>query len=267
MKANSTLNRTTKPDPLAAALALPLQGRGTRDGEPTANRLLGALDEPTYQRWLPQLEAVDMPLGMVLWESGQSLQHAYFPTTSIVALMYGLEDGHTSAVALVGNDGMVGISMFMGGGSSWGQKVVISAGRGFRLRAATLKSDFDLGGAAARLLLRYVQATMTQLAQVVVCNRPHCLDHRLCRLLLSTLDRLNGDREFRMTQELMASALGVRREGVTEAALNLQRAGLIHYERGRMRVLDRAGLECRTGECYAVVRREYERLLPCSSVR
>ena len=140
------------------------------------------------------------------------------------------------AVALVGIDSIVGISMLV-------------------------------GGAAARLLLRYVQATMTQLAQVVVCNRHHCLDHRLCRLLLSTLDRLNGDREFRMTQELMASALGVRREGVTEAALNLQRAGLIHYERGRMRVLDRVGLECRTGECYAVVRREYERLLPCSSVQ
>jgi len=268
MTATFTLNRTVPSGHLAARPQQTLHRCATHNihhssiSDPRANRLLGALAEPSYQRWLPHLEAVDMPLGMVLWESGRPLTHAYFPTTSIVALMYGLEDGHTSAVSMVGNEGMVGIALFMGGGSSLGQTVVISAGQGFRLRAAPLVMDFELGGPVARLLLRYTQAAMTQLAQVVVCNRRHSLEHRLCRFLLSTLDRLDGGREFMMTQELMASALGVRREGVTEAALHLQRAGLIHYERGHVFVHDRAGLEHRACECYAVVQKEYERLLP-----
>lgn len=234
---------------------------------PRDNRLLGALSEPTYQRWLPQLEAVDMPLGMVLWQSGQPLKHAYFPTTSIVALMYGLDTGHTSAVSMVGNEGVVGVSMFMGGGSSLGQTVVISAGRGFRMRAAPLMIDFEMGGPVARLFLRYTQAAITQLGQAVACNRHHCVEQRLARFMLSMLDRLGNASEFVMTQELMAGALGVRREGVTEAALHLQRAGLIHYERGHIAVSDRAGLERRACECYAVVKKEYERLLPARSVQ
>lgn len=266
MTANLTCHRTATPNARPAPASQQPREEVTGHGDPKANRLLGALAEPNYQRWLPHLEAVDMPLGMVLWDCGQPLKHAYFPTTSIVALMYGLEDGHTGAVSVVGNEGIVGVSMFMGGGSSLGQTVVICAGKGYRLRAAPLMVDFELGGPVARLLLRYTQAAMTQLAQFVVCNRHHCLDHRLCRFLLSTLDRLDGGSEFMMTQELMASALGVRREGVTEAALNLQRAGLIHYERGHILVRDRAGLEHRACECYGVVKREYERLLPALSV-
>lgn len=260
-------NYKVTPSHLVAPSSQRLPQRDTRGSDPRANRLLGALAESGIQRWLPHLEAVDMPLGMVLRESGRPLKYAYFPTTSIAAMMYGLEDGHTGAVSLVGNEGMAGISMFMGGGSMLGQTVVISAGRGFRMLASPLTIDFERGGPVASLMLRYAQAAMTQLAQVVVCNRHHCLDQRLCRFLLSALDRLEAGSEFMMTQELISSVLGVRREGVTEAALSLQRAGLIHYERGHMRVLDRAGLQARTCECYDVVMREYERLLPRRSVQ
>jgi CRP-like cAMP-binding protein len=229
---------------------VPLNPTVAGAGNPRANRLLATLAEPSYQRWLPHFEAVDLPLGAVLWESGRPLTHAYFPTAGMVALMYGLEDGRTSAVSVVGNEGLVGVAMFMGGRSSLGRTVVICSGRGFRLRAAPLMLDFEQGGPVARLLLRYTQALMTQLAQVVVCNRHHALGQRLCHFLLAT----------------MASALGVRREGVTEAALSLQRAGIVRYRRGHISVHDRAGLEDRTCECYAVVRQEYERLLPAVSV-
>ncbi len=203
-----------------------------------------------------------MPLGMVLGESGHPQKHVYFPTTSIVALMYDLEDGRSSAVSVVGNEGLVGVATCMGGGGAPGRWIVLSAGRGFRLRATDLKIDFELGGPVTQLLLRYAQALMTQVAQTVVCNRRHTIENRLCRLLLSTMDRLDGSAEFVMTHELISGVLGVRREGITETALILQRAGLLCYQRGRITVLDRAGLVHRSCECYAVVKTEHDRLLP-----
>ena len=225
------------------------------------NHLLAAL--PTYiqQSWLPQLEPVQMPLGEVLYESGVTLGHVYFPTTAIVSLLYVMEDGASAEIAVVGNEGIVGISLFMGGESTPSRAVVQSAGQGFRLKAQVLKEEFNRAGPVLHLLLRYTQALITQMAQTAVCNRHHSLDQQLCRWLLLSLDRLQGD-ELVMTQELIANMLGVRREGVTEAALKLQSAGLIRYARGRITVLDRAGLEQRTCECYAVVKKEYDRLLP-----
>ncbi len=225
------------------------------------NHLLAAL--PTYiqQSWLPQLEPVQMPLGEVLYESGVTLSHVYFPTTAIVSLLYVMEDGASAEIAVVGNEGIVGISLFMGGESTPSRAVVQSAGQGFRLKAQVLKEEFNRAGPVLHLLLRYTQALITQMAQTAVCNRHHSLDQQLCRWLLLSLDRLQGD-ELVMTQELIANMLGVRREGVTEAALKLQSAGLIRYARGRITVLDRAGLEQRTCECYAVVKKEYDRLLP-----
>jgi len=202
-----------------------------------------------------------MPLGQVLYESGTTLSHVYFPTTSIVSLLYVMENGSSAEIAVVGNEGLVGISLFMGGGSTPSRAVVQSAGEGLRLDAKTLKTEFDQNGPVLHLLLRYTQALITQMAQTAVCNRHHSLDQQLCRWLLLSLDRLQGD-ELVMTQELIANMLGVRREGVTEAALNLQRVGLIRYARGRISVLDRAALEKRTCECYAVVKTEYDRLLP-----
>ena len=225
------------------------------------NHLLAAL--PTYiqQSWLSQLEPVQMPLGEVLYESGVTLTHVYFPTTAIVSLLYVMEDGASAEIAVVGNEGIVGISLFMGGESTPSRAVVQSAGQGFRLKAQVLKEEFNRAGPVLHLLLRYTQALITQMAQTAVCNRHHSLDQQLCRWLLLSLDRLKGD-ELVMTQELIANMLGVRREGVTEAALKLQSAGLIRYARGRITVLDRAGLEQRTCECYAVVKKEYDRLLP-----
>ena len=223
--------------------------------------MLAALPEAEWQRWLPELQSVDMPLGQVLYESGTTLSHVYFPTTSIVSLLYVMENGSSAEIAVVGNEGIVGISLFMGGGSTPSRAVVQSAGSGLRLDAKTLKNEFDQNGPVLHLLLRYTQALITQMAQTAVCNRHHSLDQQLCRWLLLSLDRLQGE-ELVMTQELIANMLGVRREGVTEAALNLQRAGLIRYARGRISVLDRATLERRTCECYAVVKREYDRLLP-----
>ena len=225
------------------------------------NHLLAAL--PTYiqQSWLPQLETVRMPLGEVLYESGVTLGHVYFPTTAIVSLLYVMEDGASAEIAVVGNEGIVGISLLMGGESTPSRAVVQSAGQGFRLKAQVLKEEFNRAGPVLHLLLRYTQALITQMAQTAVCNRHHSLDQQLCRWLLLSLDRLQGD-ELVMTQELIANMLGVRREGVTEAALKLQSAGLIRYARGRITVLDRAGLEQRTCECYAVVKKEYDRLLP-----
>ena len=202
-----------------------------------------------------------MPLGQVLYESGKTLSHIYFPTTSIVSLLYVMENGASAEIAVVGNEGLVGVSLFMGGGSTPSRAVVQSAGHGFRLKASAMKDEFDKGGPVLHLLLRYTQALITQMSQTAVCNRHHSLDQQLCRWLLLSLDRLN-DNKLVMTQELIANMLGVRREGVTEAAAKLQKAGLIRYNRGRISVLDRPGLEKRSCECYAVVKKEYDRLLP-----
>jgi CRP-like cAMP-binding protein len=225
------------------------------------NRLLAALPDADWQRWLPQLELVDLPLGEVLYEPGSTLSHVYFPITAIVSLLYVTENGASAEIAIVGNEGIVGISLFMGGESTPSRAVVQSAGQGFRLAAQTIKDEFHRSGPAMHLLLRYTQALITQMAQTAVCNRHHTLDQQLCRWLLLSLDRLRGN-ELAMTQELIANMLGVRREGVTEGALKLQRAGLIRYSRGHVTVLDRPGLEKRTCECYAVVKTEYDRLLP-----
>jgi CRP-like cAMP-binding protein len=227
---------------------------------PTQNQLLAALPEADLARWLPLLEWVDMPLGQVLYEPGRTLSHVYFPTTAIVSLLYVMENGSSAEIAVVGHEGIVGISLFMGGESTPSRAVVQSAGGGFRLRAATIKEEFNRTP-VLHLLLRYTQALITQMAQTAVCNRHHSLDKQLCRWLLLSLDRLEGS-ELTMTQELIANMLGVRREGVTESALKLQKAGLIRYARGRITVLDRPGLEARTCECYAVVKKEYDRLLP-----
>jgi CRP-like cAMP-binding protein len=225
------------------------------------NQLLASLPEAEWNRWAPLFEAVDMPLGQVLYEPGVALTFVYFPLTSIISLLYVMENGASAEIAVVGNEGIVGISLFMGGESTPSRAVVQSGGLGCRLEAHIMKAEFNRGGPVLHLLLRYTQALLTQMAQTAVCNRHHSLDQQLCRWLLLSLDRLKGD-ELVMTQELIANMLGVRREGVTEGALKLQRAGLIRYARGHITVLDRAGLESRTCECYAVVKQEYDRLLP-----
>ena len=229
--------------------------------DPRKNQLLAALPDAEWQRWLPQLERVELPLGQVLYESGTTLSHVYFPLTAIVSLLYVMENGASAEIAVVGNEGIVGISLFMGGESTPSRAVVQSAGHGYRLNAQTMKEEFNRAGHVLHLLLRYTQALITQMAQTAVCNRHHTLDQQLCRWLLLSLDRLQGN-DLMMTQELIANMLGVRREGVTEAALKLQKVGLIRYARGHISVLDRAGLEQRTCECYAVVKKEYDRLLP-----
>jgi CRP-like cAMP-binding protein len=223
--------------------------------------LLAALPDAESQRWLPLLESIDLQLGQVLYESGTTLSHVYFPTTAIVSLLYVMENGASAEIAVVGNEGIVGISLFMGGESTSSRAVVQSAGKGFRLKAQMMKEEFNRAGPVLHLLLRYTQALITQMSQTAVCNRHHTLDQQLCRWLLLSLDRLDGN-QLVMTQELIANMLGVRREGVTEGALKLQHAGLIQYARGHITVLDRAALEKRSCECYAVVKREYERLLP-----
>ena len=228
--------------------------------DPRGNHLLAALPVPEWDRWLLQLEPFEMRLGHVLYESGETLSHVYFPTTAIVSLLYVMESGASAEIAVVGNEGIVGISLFMGGESTPSRAVVQSAGQGFRLPAQTIKDEFKRAP-IIHLLLRYTQALITQMAQTAVCNRHHSLDQQLCRWLLLSLDRLRGD-ELVMTQELISNMLGVRREGVTEAALKLQKAGLIRYARGRITVLDRPELETRSCECYAVVKKEYDRLLP-----
>ena len=229
--------------------------------DPRRNRLLAALPDAEWQRWLPQLEWVDMPLGQVLYEAGRTLSHVYFPTTAIVSLLYVMADGASAEIAVVGLEGVVGISLFMGGESTPSRAVVQSAGRGVRMPSQAIKAEFDRSAPVMHLLLRYTQALITQMAQTAVCNRHHSLDQQLCRWLLLSLDRLDSP-DLVMTQELIANMLGVRREGVTEAALKLQGTGLIRYARGRISVLDRPGLEQRTCECYAVVKKEYDRLLP-----
>ena len=211
-------------------------------------------------RWLPHLEVVELELGQVLHEAGTVQSHVYFPTTSIVSLLYVLEDGASAEIAVVGNEGLAGVSIFMGGGSTISRAVVQSAGRAYQMPAALLQEEFKLAP-VLHLLLRYTQALITQMTQTAVCNRHHSLDQQLCRWLLLSLDRLVGD-DLVMTQELIANMLGVRRESVTEAAMKIARAGLIRYARGHITVLDRPGLERRTCECYAVVKKEYDRLLP-----
>ena len=225
------------------------------------NQLLASLPPEEMTRWRPQLEEIDMPLGQVLYEPGTTLTHVYFPTTAIVSLLYVMENGASAEIAVVGSEGIVGISLFMGGQSTPSRAVVQSAGRGFRLQAQLMKNEFNRAGPVLHLLLRYTQALITQMAQTAVCNRHHSLDQQLCRWLLLSLDRLTGV-ELVMTQELIANMLGVRREGVTESAQKLQRAGLIRYSRGHITVIDREGLEKRSCECYAVVKKEYDRLLP-----
>jgi CRP-like cAMP-binding protein len=228
---------------------------------PRRNHLLNALPPGDYERLAPFLELVPMSLGEVLYEPGIRMRHVYFPTTSIVSLLYVMEDGASAEIAIVGNEGILGISLFMGGESTPSRAVVQGAGFGFRLKAQLLKDEFGRFGPMLRLLLRYTQALITQMSQTAVCNRHHSVDQQLCRWLLLSLDRLETN-ELVMTQELIANMLGVRREGVTEAAGKLQGAGLIRYRRGRIAVLDRPGLEARSCECYQVVKKEFERLLP-----
>ncbi len=236
------------------------------NADPHQNRLLGALPASDYERIAPHLELIPMPLGSVLYESGTRMRHVYFPTTSIVSLLYVMEDGASAEIAIVGNEGILGISLFMGGNTTPSRAVVQSAGHGFRLKADLMKDEFGRFGPTMHLLLRYTQALITQMAQTAVCNRHHSIDQQLCRWLLLSLDRLSSN-ELSMTQELIANMLGVRREGVTEAAGKLQDAGLIKYSRGRITVFDRPGLEARACECYQVVKRESDRLLPRIAVR
>ncbi len=227
---------------------------------PKQNHLLNALPAVEFDRLAPDLEFVPMPLGQALYESGGQLEHVYFPTTAIVSLLYVMENGASGEIAVVGNEGILGIALFMGGGTTPSRAVVQSAGHGYRLKAQLMKREFNLYGPLMHLLLRYTQALITQMAQTAVCNRHHSVDQQLCRWLLLSLDRL-GSSELTMTQELIANMLGVRREGVTEAAGKLQRSGLISYSRGHIRVLDRPGLERASCECYGVVKKEFDRLL------
>lgn len=236
----------------------------TSPNNPLENQILASLPPQEWARWVDDLESVDLPLGMILYESGATMTHVYFPTTAIVSLLYVLDSGASAEMAVVGNEGIVGVSLFMGGGSTPSRAVVQSAGRGFRLASDAMKKEFDRTGPVLHVLLRYTQALITQMAQTAVCNRHHSIDQQLCRWLLLSLDRLSSD-ELDMTQELIGNMLGVRREGVTEAATKLQRAGLIKYYRGHIAVLDRPGIERRSCECYGVVKTEYDRLLPRTS--
>jgi CRP-like cAMP-binding protein len=228
---------------------------------PKQNHLIASLPAADYARLLSELELVPMPLGWSVYESGGHQGYVYFPTNSIVSLLYVMENGASAEMAVTGNEGLVGIALFMGGETTPSRAVVQSAGHAYRLKAAILRSEFEHGGALQHLLLRYTQALITQMAQTAVCNRHHSVEQQLCRWLLLSMDRLPGN-ELRMTQELIANMLGVRREGVTEAAGKLQDAGLIHYSRGHITVLDRPKLETQVCECYAVVKREVDRLLP-----
>jgi CRP-like cAMP-binding protein len=228
---------------------------------PHQNHLLDALPRGDYERVASHLELVPLQLGDVLYESGVKLRHVYFPTTCIISLLYVMEDGASAEIAVVGNEGILGISLFMGGNTTPSRAIVQSAGHAFRLKADLLKNEFERHGPTMHLLLRYTQALITQMAQTAVCNRHHSVDQQLCRWLLLSLDRLASN-ELSMTQELIANMLGVRREGVTEAAGRLQDAGLIRYQRGRITVLDRPRLEARSCECYQVVKTEFDRLLP-----
>ncbi|MDZ7735697.1 MAG: Crp/Fnr family transcriptional regulator [Gammaproteobacteria bacterium] len=225
------------------------------------NHLLAALSDEVRQRVLPHLELVPLPLGKVLYESGDTLRHVYFPTDSIISLLYVMEDGSSAEISVVGNEGVVGVALFMGGESTTSRAIVQSAGSAFRLPGQWIKDEFNRHGEMMGLLLRYTQSLITQMAQTAVCNRHHSIDQQLCRWLLLSLDRLPGN-QLTMTQELIANMLGVRREGVTQAAGKLQRLGAINYNRGHITVLDRPYLEKLCCECYAVVKKEAEHLLP-----
>ena len=229
---------------------------------PTDNRLLAALPADVYARLLPDLEPISMPLGKVLYESGIELQHIYFPLPDcIVSMLYVMEDGSSAEIAVVGDEGMVGIALFMGGDTTPSRAVVQSAGQAYRLKGKALTGEFDRNSGLQILLLRYTQALITQMSQTAACNRHHSVEQQLCRWLLLSLDRLSTT-TLTMTQELIANMLGVRREGVTDAAGKLQARGLIRYARGRIEIVDRKGLEVEVCECYAVVKKEYDRLLP-----
>lgn len=233
----------------------------SRAPNPHQNYLLNALPLEDYARLVPHLELVAMGLGEVLYEPAARLRHVYFPTTSIISLLYVMEDGASAEIAIVGNEGILGISLFIGGDTTPSRAVVQGAGFGYRLKANLLKEEFGRFGPTMHLLLRYTQALITQMAQTAVCNRHHSVDQQLCRWLLLSLDRLRSN-DLSMTQELIANMLGVRREGVTDAAGKLQQAGLIRYHRGKITVLDRRRLEARACECYRVVKNEFDRLLP-----
>jgi CRP-like cAMP-binding protein len=230
------------------------------DSPEVVNRLLAGLPAEVYARNLPHLERVQMELGQVVYASGERLASVYFPLDCIISLLYTMEDGASADMAMVGNEGVVGIALFMGGESMPSRAVVQTAGAALKLPARTLQEEFKRGGAFQIALLRYTQSLITQMSQTAVCNRLHSIDQRLCRWLLLSHDRLHSD-AIVMTQELIASMLGVRREGVTVAAGRLQAAGLIRYSRGRITILDRPSLEARVCECYGVVRRECARLL------
>lgn len=233
----------------------------SRPHSPRQNHLLASLPDADYARLEPELELVEVPLGQVLYESGMQIRHVHFPTTAIISLLYVMQNGASAEIAVVGNDGIVGVSLFMGGETTISRALVQSAGHAYRLRGKTIKEEFCRAGPMQHLLLRYTQALLTQMAQTAVCNRHHTVDQQLCRWLLLSFDRL-ATSELIMTQELIANMLGVRREGVTEAAGNLQRAGLIEYHRGHIKLIDRPAMEARVCECYGVVKREFERLLP-----
>jgi len=228
---------------------------------PKQNHLLAALSATDYKRLLPDLELIALPLGWAVYEPGSQMGYVYFPTTSIISLLYVMENGASAEIAITGNEGLVGISLFMGGESTSSRAIVQSAGNGYRLKASVLKREFALGGELQHLALRYTQALITQMSQTAVCNRHHALEQQLCRWLLLSLDRLTGN-DLSMTQELISNMLGVRREGVTAAAGKLQKDGVIQYQRGHIKVLDRAKLEKRVCECYEVVKKEFDRLLP-----
>jgi CRP-like cAMP-binding protein len=234
--------------------------------DPRKNHLLGAIPEAEWERFAPHLTPVPLTLGAVVYESGTAQPYVYFPTDSIISLLYVMEDGASGEIAIVGNEGLVGISLFMGGNTTPSRAVVQSAGHAFRMKGQFIRDEFVLAGPVQQLFLRYTQALLTQMGQTAVCNRHHSVDQQLCRWLLMSLDRLSHD-ELTMTQELIANMLGVRREGVTDAAGKLQRAGMIQYTRGRIRVLDRPALEQRACECYKVVKAEFARLLPWDSGR
>lgn len=232
--------------------------------DPKKNHLLGAIPRAEWARFAPNLTPVVLRLGDVLHESGTSQPYVYFPTDSIISLLYVMENGASAEIAIVGNEGLVGVALFMGGATMPSRAIVQSAGQGFRMKGKFIRDEFGRAGPVQQLFLRYTQALLTQMSQTAVCNRHHSVDQQLCRWLLMSLDRLASP-EVVMTQELIASMLGVRREGVTEAAGKLQRADVIQYSRGRIRVLDRPKLETMACECYGFVRKEFARLLPWDS--
>lgn len=225
------------------------------------NRLLAALPDADWHRWLPQLEAVDMPLGQVLYEAGTELSHVYFPTTAIVSLLYVMHDGSSAEIAIVGNDGLLGISLFMGGGSTPSRALVQNSGKGYRIKAELVQKEFERYKHVLHLFLRYTQTLITQMTQTAACNKHHTLNQQLCRWLLLTLDRYEGN-ELNMTKQLIANMLGTTGGKMRDGARDLQKAGLIKYAKGKIKVLDRQGLEKQSCECYAVVKEEYDRLLP-----